>query len=142
MKLDLTALEDSVAQLGDAININQSELAKTNARLSQHLQAGAIQAFEYTYEVSVKMIKRYLEMAEASPQHISEMTFNDTIRKGYEYGLLKSEIGVWRRFRQDRGTTSHTYNLTKAKAVFDNVPAFWEEARYLLEQLKKRGEGL
>ncbi|WP_082081361.1 nucleotidyltransferase substrate binding protein [Methylocucumis oryzae] len=46
------------------------------------------------------------------------MTFNELIRRGYALGLLQAEISTWQAFRKDRGTTSHTYDETKAAEIF------------------------
>ena len=47
-------------------------------------------------------------------------------------------VGIeWKLYRKSRGTTSHAYDEEKALDVLSIVPAFFEEALYLLEQLKK-----
>lgn len=140
--LDLSSLEKSIAQLEDALKYCASDIAKKDEQLAYHLRAGAIQAFEFTYELSYKMLKRYIEVSEQNPNIIEEMTFNDIIRKGYEINLLKADINAWRSFRKDRGTTSHTYDEDKAKDVFDSIPAFLEEAKFLLESIQNRQKHL
>ena len=55
MKLDLTPLEDAVAQLEEGLDIYHSDLALTDPRLKKHLRAAVIQAFEFTYELSFRM---------------------------------------------------------------------------------------
>jgi len=49
---------------------------------------------------------------------------------------------VWREYRRNRGTTSHTYNEEKAQEVFESVPDFLQDARYLLNRLQERSEAL
>jgi nucleotidyltransferase substrate binding protein (TIGR01987 family) len=102
------------------------------------LRAAAIQAFEFTYEVSWKMLKRYLEMVAPDPQQIEEMSFTDLIRSGSEKGLLLSDVAIWKIFRQQRGATSHTYDQDKALLVFAAIPKFLTEAKFLLEKLQQR----
>lgn len=46
------------------------------------------QRFEFTYEISHKMLKRQLEMTSAIPAGFDEMSFQDLIRSGNENGLL------------------------------------------------------
>lgn len=103
-----------------------------------HLRAGAIQAFEFTYEVAYKMLKRYLEMTDPNPSSIDAMTFNDLIRTGYEKGLIKSELVVWKEYRKERGTISHTYDEDKAVEVFAYIPGFLVDAKYLFTALQDR----
>ena len=75
MKLDLTPMGDAVAQLEEALDIYHSDLALTDPRLKRHLRAAVIQAFEFTYELSFGMLKRYLELASANPSEIDELVF-------------------------------------------------------------------
>jgi nucleotidyltransferase substrate binding protein (TIGR01987 family) len=131
MKLDVSSFEKAIAQLEDALKYCESDIAL-------HLRAAAIQAFEFTYELSLKMLKRYLSQTEANPNLMSEITFNELIRKGYEKGLIHSELSVWKEYRRERGTTSHTYDEDKAKEVFEDIPGFLLDAKYLLVQLNKR----
>lgn len=136
--LEVSALENAIGQLEEALQYCASDLAATDKKLALHLRAGAIQAFEFTYELTLKMLKRYLTLTTTNPNIVNEMSFNELIRMGYAKGLLLSELVAWKGFRQDRGTTSHTYNEIKAQDVFENIPVFLKEAQYLVEQLKKR----
>lgn len=140
MRLDLSSLEKAIAQLEDALKYCVSRLAKEDKKLALHLRAGAIQAFEFTYELSLRMIKRYLSLTEANPSMIDEASFNELIRKAYEKGLIKSELSTWKEFRKERGTTSHTYDEEKAKEVFEGIPIFLKDAQFLLNELRKRSE--
>lgn len=135
MKLDLTPLNNAAAQLEEALDIYHSDVASEDPRLKKHLRAAVIQAFEFTYELSFKMLKRYLRLASANPAEIDELVFNDIIREAYRQGLLKSELSEWMEFRRQRGTTSHAYDEEKAQEVFESVPGFLDEARYLLNRL-------
>ena len=138
--LNLTSLSNAILQIEEALAYAQSDLAKDDPRLARHLRAAAIQAFEFTYELSIKMLKRYLETLKANPAAVDEMTFNELIRSGYEAGLLKAELSDWKNFRRDRGTTSHAYDEDKARAVFATIPAFLAEAKFLLAEINTRQE--
>lgn len=140
MNLDISSLENAIAQLEDALFYCASDLAKSDPRLELHLRDGAIQAFEYTYELAFKSLKRYLAMTEPNPDRVAEMSFNEVIRRGYELGFLKAELAEWREFRRDRGTTSHAYDERKAIEVYQNIPAFLTEAKFLLTEIKRRQE--
>ena len=142
MKLDLTTLENAIAQLEEALDIYHSDLVVSHPHLKSHLRAAVIQAFEFTYELVFKMIRRYLELASANPAEIDKLVFNDVIRDAYRQALLRSELPVWREFRRNRGTTSHAYNEEKAQEVFESIPDFLQEARYVLDQLHERNEAL
>jgi nucleotidyltransferase substrate binding protein (TIGR01987 family) len=138
MELNLTSLEKAIAHLELALSYAKSDLAKTDDNLALLFRSASIQAFEFTYELAYKTLKRYLELTEANPAAIDEMSFQTIIRRGFELGLLKAEITEWKEYRKDRGTTSHAYDENKAQDVFEHIPNFLEEVEYLLFQIQKR----
>lgn len=140
MKLDLSPLEDAVAQLGDGLVQYDSDIVREFPQIRNQMRTGAIQAFEFTYELSVGMIKRYLEQVSANPAEIDELSFKNLIRRAAQQGLVRSELEAWLRYRANRGTTSHTYNEARAERVFRGIPEFLEEARYLLKELQAKND--
>ncbi len=140
MKLDLTPLEDAVAQLEDGLVQYDSDIVREFPQIRNQMRAGAIQAFEFTYELSVGMIKRYLEQVSVNPAEIDELSFQDLIRRAGQQGLVRSELDAWMRYRANRGTTSHTYSEERAERVFRGIPEFLEEARHLLRELQAKNE--
>ena len=84
------------------------------------------------------MLKRQLEIMSATPAELDKKSFQDLIREGCERGLLLNGWDRWKRYRKERGTTSHAYNKEKADEVFQVIPDFCQEAKYLLEELEKR----
>jgi len=138
--LDTSALRQAIAQLDEALAYCAGDLAQSDPRLALHLRAAAIQAFEFTYELSVKMLRRYLATIDSNPAAVQELSFNDLVRSGWEKGLLRCELEQWKEFRRDRGTTSHVYDQGKALGLFANIPAFLEEARFLCQEMERRQE--
>ena len=134
--LDPTPLERAVAQLEEALDFHASDLAVERPRLRLQLRAAAIQAFEFTYELSFSTLCRHLEQVMANPAKVDRMPFKDVVRETVRRGLVASDVEEWERFRISRGTTSHTYNAAKAQLIFEGVPKFLDEARYLLERLR------
>ena len=142
MHLDVTSLIKAVASLETSLKVLSSPATANLDRATREvIKAGVIQNFEFTYELSHKMLKRYLEMSSANPSTIEEMPFSDLIRTGREQGLLLTSWDVWKTFRKARSTTSHTYDEAKAKEILDLIPEFLKEARYLLGQLQTRAGG-
>jgi len=131
-----------------AIELNiepfEKALASLEAALVRHaenpdddmVRDACIQRFEFTYELSHKMLKRYLEGTSANPDEFDRAEFQDLIRAGNERGLLLGDWSHWRGFRQARGTTSHTYDEKKAIEVFAKISPFVEEARFLRDRLR------
>lgn len=138
MKLDLSPLESAVSQLGKSLELCNSDIVQQFPVIRNQMRAGAIQAFGFTYELCVGMLKRYLREISANPQEIDRMSFRDLIRQAIGQGLLCSELDVWMQYRDSCNTTSYVYNEQRAQNIFQNIPAFLKDARYLLAQLQGR----
>lgn len=137
MSLDLSSLERATIQLQESLDLCNSDIAKTTPLYKKHWRAAAIQAFEYTYELAFKMIKRRIVMSLENPKEIDDMTFNDIIRMAYGKNMVKSDISIWCEYRKKRGITSHIYDEKKAQQVFESVQSFLDEARYVLHRLQE-----
>lgn len=127
--LDLTPLERAVARLREGWIRYQQDVTDTQIR------DGLIQRFEFTYEISHKMLKRFLEVTSANPAELDTMPFQDQIRSGNERGLLRGDWPAWRKYRDMRARTSHTYSEDVALQVVVGIPDFIEEAAYLWQRL-------
>jgi nucleotidyltransferase substrate binding protein (TIGR01987 family) len=128
--LELTPLRNALEQLAEGLRLASQPGALEIVR------DGVIQRFEYCYELSWKMLRRYLEITESNPQSIDALSFGDLIRLGFERGLLRSSYDVWAGFRRARGTTSHAYDRSKAEEVYRAIPDFYVEAQFLLSRLE------
>ncbi|MDE0266840.1 MAG: HI0074 family nucleotidyltransferase substrate-binding subunit [Thaumarchaeota archaeon] len=137
MSLDLGPLEDAVSQLEESLAIYKREEARNDAALQRQLRSATIQAFEFTYEVTFKMLRRHLAETAASPATIEDMTFNEVIREAFGKRLVCSDVTVWRKYRKNRGTTSHTYNEDKAQEIFEGAADFLQDVQYTLARLKE-----
>ena len=137
MKIDLIPLEKASIQLKGSIDMYNSELAKSMPYTKKYFRAATIQAFEYTYELTFKMIKRYITISLNNPAEIDDMTFNDIIRVAYGKNIVRSDVSVWCEYRKKRGITSHTYNEEKAQKVFESAKKFLDETRYALCRLQE-----
>ncbi|HUB08816.1 MAG TPA: nucleotidyltransferase substrate binding protein [Myxococcales bacterium] len=127
----------------DALEAALSQLAKglTRARANpgdEELRDAVIQRFEYTYELAWTTLKRFVQTHLPAGSRVDEMSLAELIRTGSEAGLLRSDWPAWKRFRELRGATSHTYDRAKAEEVFAAIPEFETEARHLLERLRER----
>ncbi len=138
MSLDYTPLGNAIAQLEKSLTYANSAAAMADPGLREQLRNSVIQCFEFTYELSWKMLKRYLEETEANPSEIDISTFQNLIRLGNERSLLRSDWRQWKIYRQARTDSSHTYDASKAEAVFALVPDFLVEARGLFDELMRR----
>jgi nucleotidyltransferase substrate binding protein (TIGR01987 family) len=138
MSLDYTPLGSAIAQLEKSLAYASSPAAMADPGLREQMRNSVIQCFEFTYELSWKMLKRYLEETEANPSEIDISTFQNLIRLGNERALLRSDWRQWKTYRQARTDSSHTYDAAKAEAVFAVAHDFLGEARALFDELMRR----
>ena len=128
--LDFTPLSKAVLTLSSA-------LQETNLRPADLLaRDGCIQRFEYTYELSVKFLRRQLEEMADSPGDIDALGYKDMLRLAAERGLVNDAV-LWFGFRELRNITSHAYDPDKAAQVFNGIPAFLTQAQALAAQLMR-----
>jgi len=139
MSLDFSPLQSAIHQLEKSLRYAHSPIAEDHD-LFEQLRNSVIQCFEFTYELSHKMLKRYLEETAASPEENDLSTFQNLIRTGNQKGLLRSDWSNWRIYRQARTDSSHTYDEGKAETVYAIAPDFLEEAKYLYGRLVDRSK--
>lgn len=131
-KLDLSSLHKALGRLDEGYQRYLLDVRDLQIR------DGLIQRYEFTYEISHKMLKRHLEMTSPNPEIFDAMPFADLIRTGNELSILKSDWSAWKLFREMRAKTSHTYDEDIAQTVVQVIPDFIHEARYLAQQLELR----
>lgn len=132
MALNLSPLQNAVARLREGLVRYRQDVTDTQIR------DGLIQRFEFTYELSHKMLKRFLATTSANPGEFDEMPFADLIRTGNQRGLLQGDWPAWRTYREMRSKTSHTYDEDVAVGVVAGIDGFLAEAEYLLARLEDR----
>lgn len=127
--IDLTPFEKALKTLDEIIERYNRE-NNDNA-----IRDAVIQRFEYTYSLSIKMLTRFLQSQ--ATELPDTLTFNETIRKANQMGLLLSNLEKWTEYRQKRNLTSHTYEEAIANSVVSVIKDFQKDAKYLLEKLKE-----
>lgn len=127
--LDITPFENALNSLIDVL----VRYDKTPNDII--VRDATIQRFEYTYSLALKMLSRFINKEAKEITHT--MTFNQLIRTANQFGLLKSNLEIWDEYRQKRNSTSHTYNEAIALEVMSIIPAFKDDAKFLLNKLKE-----
>lgn len=92
-------------------------------RFRRHLntdqeQAGAVQAFEFTYEQAWKTLKRIL-----AKRGVDAPSPRDTFRESARNKLI-SDPELWFTFLEKRNLTSHTYKEENLHSLINIFPAF------------------
>jgi nucleotidyltransferase substrate binding protein (TIGR01987 family) len=136
-KLDYRSLRDALGQLETSLDYCASPMAARDEGLARQFQAAAIQAFEFTYELAHKMLRRHLAAQSANPGDVMGYSFAELIKAGHAMGLIKGTSQTWGDYRHARSLTSHTYSLRSAEKVSALIPQFADEARHLLTALEK-----
>ena len=139
VRLDLSALRDAVGSLEDGLEVvSDSEwFNQQSEKVQNTLIAGVIQNFEFVYEISIKMVKRQIELESASTTEVDETNFRDVLRVAAEKGLI-ADVEAWFKYRKMRNITAHTYDHEKAQKVYQDTLIFIDDARALLQKLESR----
>lgn len=131
MKFDLTPFEKALSSLEEVLAIPVDPIIRDST----------IQRFEYTYELAIKMLKRFLKQSATNAAEIDGQTFKDIIRLAAEQGLVEKPED-WFVYRQAQNQTSHGYDEKKAVVVYENIGPFAKSAQKLLKKLKQLSPNL
>lgn len=140
MPIDLTPLRNSLKALTESLDLYESRLAQGDMAVGEQssLRAGAIKHFEITYELSWKMMQRWLN-ANVGPDVTDSLSRHGLFRFSCEKRLI-SDVDAWIRHHKARNQTSHIYDERIAIAVYDGIGAFVEDARELLGSLEAHND--
>ncbi|MBV1788442.1 nucleotidyltransferase substrate binding protein [Marinobacterium sp. D7] len=133
-KLDLSVLARAIATLKVALDEYQKDPS------NEFVRDSCIQRFEYSYDLSTKMIRRYLSLVAANPGEVQEMSFQSLIREAYTLGIVENSWDQWWEYRDNRNKTSHGYNRDTAIEIVEGLPRFYQEADFLLQALTEKNE--
>ena len=100
------------------------------------MRDAVIQRFEYTYELSWKLLKRYLEAL----SNQREYNVRDIFREAGKQGLIDS-VENWLIYHRARNLTSHTYDEIIAEETYVAAKAFSEDVLKLISVLERKLSG-
>jgi nucleotidyltransferase substrate binding protein (TIGR01987 family) len=131
MRLDLSSWKRALDSLKRAIE------RSTAAPNDDELRDAVIQRFEYSYELSWKMLKRHLEQVAPDPGAVDHWSFKELMREAAERGLIPA-LDPWIEYRYQRNLTSHAYDEEKARLVYTAAVSFLSDAKALLKEVERR----
>lgn len=131
--IDLTPLRKAQALLSEAVLFWNAQPEGTP--LKPHLRSAVIQSFEFTCELSIRLLRRVLIERAASADRVVDLSFNDLLRVAADAGLL-ADTQRWREWREMRNATGHAYDEAKAQAVAVRAASFASDASTLLAALE------
>lgn len=140
MPLELDSLRKAVAAFNDVLAKSDDAdfMASVDEVARNAIKSGVIQHFEFTYELSWKFMKRWLEM-NVSPTAADGVTRRELFRQAVEQHLI-SDVDAWMRHHAARNLTSHTYEAAVAEQVYAAAHDFAEDAVRLLKSLEARND--
>lgn len=120
--VDISVLKKAFSQLDAAIVEAKSDLEK----------AGAIQYFEYTYELSWKILRKILAALGQDPANNPRTIFRQAAQSN-----LITNPETWFSFIEYRNKTVHTYDEEVAEEIFRMLPDFRDEVASLIHKLEQ-----
>ena len=140
MPLELTNLRNSLTALSAtlAVTADEERMAHYDAVLQEGMQAGAIKQFEITYELSWKLMKRWLN-TNVTPGIADGVTMRQLFRLATENRLI-ADGDVWMSHHEARNKTVHMYDSDIAASVYRAAREFVHDARSLLDELEARND--
>ena len=94
-------------------------------------KAGAIQAFEFCYELAWKSMKRALSL-----QGQETGSPKDTFRKAAKEAII-DDPELWFEFQKKRNLTVHTYELENVDSILEAFESFSKELKILITRMEK-----
>lgn len=130
---NMNKIMDKLDDLEKAIKKLKQSLER-DPNLDDLVLDATIQRFEFTYELSWKLMKIYLEY-----NGLTEVTSpRRAIKEAYKEKLI-TEGESWLRMLEDRNKTSHTYDEEIARKIFKNIrKEYINNFDSLLDEMKKR----
>ncbi|MGL5989301.1 nucleotidyltransferase substrate binding protein [Cetobacterium sp.] len=122
----ISDLENAISRLKEAIKDSEQISLST-------LKDGVIQRFEFSLELSWKLLKTYL-----NNEGIDNFTTpKSVVREAFKIGILK-DGNLWIKMIEDRNLTSHIYSQSMADSIYENITKkYLNELNLLLDFLKR-----
>ncbi len=130
--VDLELFGRALAQLHTALAALDAEPENPFIRDS------VVKRYEFTYELALRSLSRYLQTSAFSSVEVEDLTLQGVVRRADRAELLLTGWPEWRRFREARNQTAHTYSQQKANAVIETARDFVAEADNLFRRLTER----
>ena len=141
MPLVLDSLRNAVAALR-AVQTKAEDgafMAAQDEVTREAIRSGVIQHFEFTYELSWKFIRRWLE-ENIGRDSADGVARRELFRMGAENRLI-DDVAVWMRYHDARNVTCHTYIGYRLQRRFmPSVLDFAHDAGRLLAALEARND--
>ncbi len=134
MEIDITNLKSAFQTLKSSIKTLEEN--KT-CDFVDMLEDSCIKRFEYTLEISRKIMKRILKKIYGKSEE--ELTVNNTFRFMQGYKFIPNWES-WKNYYEKRNNTAHEYNLEKSRILIKIIPDFIEDTDILINNIERKIE--
>lgn len=134
MEIDITNLKSAFQTLKSSMKTLEEN--KT-CDFVDMLEDSCIKRFEYTLEISRKIMKRVLKKIYGKSEE--ELTVNNTFRFMQGYKFIPNWES-WKNYYEKRNNTAHEYNLEKSRALIKIIPDFIEDTDILINNIERKIE--
>lgn len=117
------------------INIVKIKIKAQNDDDFDIYRDSTIQRFEYSMELSKKLMANYIEYIDAEVKGQKLI-----LKKAFEFDLIDDEI--WFQMLDDRNITSHEYSEELAQELLENIYIYVIKLRIFCEIIKSKIEEL
>src|ERR1700712_234715 len=138
MPLVLDTLRNALAALRavQAKSEDAAFMATLDTVTREAIRSGAIQHFEFTFELAWKFTRRRLE-ADIGRSSVDGIPRRDLFRIGAENGLI-DDVEAWFQYHLARNRTSHPYDPSIVPSLYARSLDFANDAVALLAVLEAR----
>jgi nucleotidyltransferase substrate binding protein (TIGR01987 family) len=138
--LDLTSLKKAIISFEKVLMVVERKKNSIDFDIDEFeaIKAGAIQNFEFTYELCWKLMKRWLE-ANLTPGMMEGVSRKQLFRYAAENHLINN-FDAWMKYHEMRNQTSHTYNQDEANEIYTKVDDFLKDAINFYDALEARND--
>ncbi|MCD4830702.1 MAG: nucleotidyltransferase substrate binding protein [Anaerohalosphaeraceae bacterium] len=133
--LELISLRKAIDSLSESLKWYQKNADDVPADI---LRDSVIQRFEYTYELSWKMINRWLQINLGST-YVDGISRRELFRYAAENHLINDPV-KWFSYHEARNQTSHVYDEAVAEGVFSVVADFLRDAELAYKQIASHND--
>ena len=119
----LSELKTAFSRLEEAISNVKDQLDKD----------GAIQRFEFVFELLWKTLKDYAQ----DKGRLDANSPKDAFRVAADLGLI-DDLQIWFEFLNNRNTAAHIYDEDSANKIYSNIPNFISSVKTLINTIENK----
>jgi len=128
---DKEIIVEKINQWQKALNTFKVAIIKSPSDIERD---GAIQRFEYNFELAWKTLKAVLEYLGVEDSKSPRKALQSALINGY---INVDDEWIWIKMLEDRNRTAHTYNEQTAEDLYAEFPVYYKKMEEVLSKLKK-----